>query len=448
MRKQSFWPAIFVLVLLLCSAACAGQPAAERPAALEAPPAAEAAAAEVPYEDAGEAYDDRCLRIAEPYRADPAEAFGAATCRKISERSVRVPQEGVVSEEGVRLFWEIVVDNTRVSTYAAYEQAALDAGGEPSYEGYIQDSLTKLARKNIYLYKFAEGSGFQVLAHEFALPVDADLPCLYDSGQFAVGGGDALYFKNCYLKIADPGLAAQAGEWLDIDLAAGFEASYAVLAEDLAEEEKAELEAQVRAFLEALSTADSSIENSLGGQIQARDGKVYYAGENVRLDVEFLAEGAGAQPLFHYPQYYAFAANEDLVPLPTPLPGAVLGAELISEPAGAKSAVWQVRADEATALTCYDRSLAYDDLLESDFHTLVVRQETEIDPDLPLREPYFEYCLDGRAVRKPAADEAIHLFYTGEQQFYVAFSPDYVGPRFEGYIRKIVFDPNASCWSC
>jgi hypothetical protein len=158
------------------------------------------------------------------------------------------------------------------------------------------------------------------------------------------------------------------------------------------------------------------------------DGPAYYAGYNVRLEVEFAAERSNDEkryPLFYYPQDPANSKIGQIV-------------LEVEKKADEHSLHWQISGDPAVSPLPYH--------LE-EIHTVTVNQETE-DPF----EPLFEFLVDAIPLgKKGNQNRDTHLFSKTGRFFYIGFIPDAEkedAEPFRGYIKRLMFDPNASCGSC
>jgi hypothetical protein len=95
------------------------------------------------------------------------------------------------------------------------------------------------------------------------------------------------------------------------------------------------------------------------------------------------------------------------------------------------------------------------ELLDTDFHRIKVLQDGD---RKKLREKfhYFEFYVDMLQLSENTHEEsgttiAQHYFSTGESVIYIGYDPitDIQNPKFfKGAIRRLVFDPNASCPEC
>jgi hypothetical protein len=161
------------------------------------------------------------------------------------------------------------------------------------------------------------------------------------------------------------------------------------------------------------------------------DGPGYYAGYNVRLEVEFAPErdnAARSQPIFYYPQD---PANSGI--------GHV--SLKVLKTADEHKLVWEVSGDT------YPKSpgsapRAYH--LE-EFHTVTVNQESS-----GPGSSEFEFLSNAIPLGIDSCPES-HLFSKLGRYFYVGIFPDAKqegAELFRGYLKRLMFDPNASCTSC
>jgi len=158
------------------------------------------------------------------------------------------------------------------------------------------------------------------------------------------------------------------------------------------------------------------------------DGPAYYAGYNVRLEVEFAAERSNDKirhPLFYYPQD----------PENSGIGQVILEVE---KEADEHSLHWRISALDPMSPDSYH--------LE-EIHTVTVNQETEGE-----FENLFEFLVDAIPLGKRGEKEKdFHLFSKTGRFFYVGMIPDAEnepGEPFRGYLKRLAFDPNASCGSC
>lgn len=296
-----------------------------------------------------------------------------------------------ISMGDLRIFWKIIID-------ACCGQDKTDVTGVN-------------ARKEVAVWGKDDG-GLRHRYHWRSFPLTVTPHCLSDPNIATIEHGE-IVLDGCYLEIYDEGLQIQA-EQMGLDLPSGLLQSDPI--------------AVVKEFVYAIAS-QTKLEHR-----QFREGNSYYVGENIRLEVEFKAEGAGNHPLFHHRQFYTSGDS----------PGAVLAMEKIQAPENERTAVWEVNAPGATI-----RSENYC-INKNEPHNLVVSQDQNFIFLAETRDDqrYFEFLLDAVPIRHPLLDDATHLFHTGEETIYVGYSPDVGSDTLRGSIRRIVFDPNASCVDC
>jgi hypothetical protein len=91
------------------------------------------------------------------------------------------------------------------------------------------------------------------------------------------------------------------------------------------------------------------------------------------------------------------------------------------------------------------------ELLDTDFHRLTVLQDGDR-KKLDKKHHYFEFYVDALQLSElsrpnPGATIAQHYFSTGESVIYIGYDP-LTELGFRGAIKRVMFDPNASCPEC
>lgn len=260
--------------------------------------------------------------------------------------------------------------------------------------------------------------------------------------------GDSIFFNGGYLQVFDPGLQADVDDW-EIDLGPD------------------DMKSQVPQRVVTVDLQDFALLSRLLSssllrvvEILGLTTTIYY-GENIRLeaDIELVPtdEDPAFYPIFYFPQ-------ESNINLPNNI---ILGeyAQGIN-----RVALWRI-SESTEILTSVFR-------LEGP-HLLVVSEDrnrprtTPIWNENNLERPYFETVINAVAVAPQYGNDPneSHMFGTGWRKFYIGYAPnklshvDYVNKRVEGltadhllrkakkktfvgYVRRIVFDPNASCIGC
>ncbi|MFN2178070.1 MAG: hypothetical protein ACK2UV_01220 [Candidatus Promineifilaceae bacterium] len=151
----------------------------------------------------------------------------------------------------------------------------------------------------------------------------------------------------------------------------------------------------------------------------------YYAGYNVRVEVEYGVDRArdGLHPLFYYPQDPERVPQVGFIELD------------IEKSSDEHQLVWQISNSGPLTPSLY--------CLE-EFHLATVNQETEGDD-----KPLFEFLADAIPLGKEGdSGKDSHLFSKFGRYFYVGYSPEADERIFRGYIKRLMFDPNAGCFSC
>ncbi len=379
---------------------------------------------------------DDCENPVIPY-AEEDEGFG------------QIPP-GTITEDGTRIFWTIYVD--------AFD--ALD--------------IEEVARKELSIWDIEDGEPRCLLSKSFPLRVSS---CTGGSGQATLNDQNDISLSNCYLEIKDEGLSAQAGAFR-INLEERLAVSKALIGGGEIEGEQQVLD--IKNYLQRIEDwqgipVDSGTDNwrpegvlkILDSQFLSQEdaGLYFYAGENVRLDVQFRTDTVGIQPLFYHPQFFASDAEQaaDLT-----VQGAVKVTEEFADSGRdeERTISWQIRADESLNLLTDTFKIKGIDPIDQ-LQYLMARQDQNLEECLKQHqteeclfwaEPQFDFnssywnLVDLRYEplnnlgRKD--DQALHLFSTGPTTFTVGLDPNQPGNMLSGQIRSIEFDPNASCYGC
>ena len=91
------------------------------------------------------------------------------------------------------------------------------------------------------------------------------------------------------------------------------------------------------------------------------------------------------------------------------------------------------------------------EMLDPGFHLFTVQQDAD---RWKRNSNYLEFYVDSIQLNEkrhkiPGETIAQHYFSTGESNIYIGFDPDSDPKKFfKGLIRRLVFDPNASCLGC
>jgi hypothetical protein len=184
-------------------------------------------------------------------------------------------------------------------------------------------------------------------------------------------------------------------------------------------------------------------------------------GRNIYLEVELntwfehigTSEKMAGGPIFHYPQVHYSANNcNDLLLSEVP----------DSQKNKTKRLEWQIQEEiDGRGLANVTRPFFVDD-----FHLIVINQEecggiakfnylvdavpALPEPNRPPASVQFPYngCL-GEHFDSNEETTGIYPFSTGPLNFYIGYNPTTNPNRsFHGQIRRLVFDPNASCLGC
>lgn len=222
-----------------------------------------------------------------------------------------------------------------------------------------------------------------------------------------------IFFKGGYLKILDGGLVHDVQEWgLELDPAtAASEAIRRVLTAN-------PTVGIIRDYLKSV------LENSdnLSPRFIINEDDQYYAGYNVRLEADIALKNLDRQythPIFYYRQDPAQTAL------------GVVSLE-IKRTADQHEPNWSIS----------NKAYEPEPYHLAELHLVVVNQETEENVST------FSFLAD--AVPLPLFDSGSdpkHLFTKHGGIFYVGFAPG-AQNTLQGYVRRIVFDPNASCIGC
>lgn len=229
-----------------------------------------------------------------------------------------------------------------------------------------------------------------------------------------------IYFRGGYLRIFDTGLLQDAHDWLlELDPArADSRAVQAVLMN------KPTVMA-IQDHLRKIPGAGAGVEPEGPAYPTFAEfkGKTYYAGYNVRLEADFaLEEGAETNhPIFFFRQ--------------DPADPAVGNVSLdVSKRSNQHEATWGISRRKDYKLHPYY-------LREP--HSFTVNQDRIDD-----KHARFSFLADALPlITKDPSSSPGHAFSKDGGVFYVGFFPD-GQTTLRGYVRRIVFDPNASCLGC
>ena len=242
-----------------------------------------------------------------------------------------------------------------------------------------------------------------------------------------------IFFKGGYLKIWDTSLVEDLRvSGREIDPAnAGASAVTGVLGgEPLTADDDSNLEKFINAVQNSteaeleLSGKNPQFTRGDYDDKQGENPPSYYAGYNVRLELEYGVDRAqdGLNPLFFYPQDPERVGPVGFIELD------------VKKSADEHQLIWQISNSGPLTPNRY--------CLE-EFHLATVNQETE-EPHKPL----FEFLADALPLGKEGdSSKESHPFSKFGRYFYVGYSP--VNEEiFRGYIKRLMFDPNASCFGC
>lgn len=305
----------------------------------------------------------------------------------------------------LRIFWKIVVDaccTTDIKNTVRKEVSVWGLDTDNVWRRYVSHSFT------------ASGS-----AADGELTVE--IACPGDEKKKAVLENCLVCLDGCYLVVDDPGLKEQAKVLMRN------------LGDRLAPTDPVSV---LRSFLNRIAQGKDPDNN----QFQIQNGAAYYVGRNILLEAEFETDKIGTHPIFYHPKHSVPSNMAGT----RPKPGAIYAQEENGH-AGERKATWEISPDRFDSDSYHLVGL----------HTLHVSQDENFiqhngsSSNSPQQGRYFEFLVDTIPIRKPAIDDSVHLFDTGKTRFYIGFSPDLGQDRIlRGCIRRIVFDPNASCLAC
>jgi hypothetical protein len=256
-----------------------------------------------------------------------------------------------------------------------------------------------------------------------------------------------LYLTDCFLEVKDPGLSKQAEE-MGKDLGKMLLPSNPV--------EVTKVKKDVEEFLSHIASGmappDSNCNQQTAGeehgdvpkgseefgeeepfcQFEVLGGKLYYVGENIRLESEFTADSdtPAVHSVFFYPKFHKLSndsTESGSINLRETLKGT-----------GDREALWTISPTEYLS----------DPYYLSGQHLLIVSQDQNFQSGTIFnKQRYFEFLVDTVPIRPPENDDEVHLFWTGEETFYIGFIPGSPG-LLQGSIKRIMFDPHSSCYGC
>ena len=316
------------------------------------------------------------------------------------------------------------------------------------------NDISSIARKHVSVWGIENGGLDPLGELEDPLLVK---PINCNNPDDLVVGGEIRLHGGCYLEIYDRGLKSQVAD-LGYDLPEGLKSSDSLISQNTIEQ-VTEGEKDKCARVQTEDEEGKPREPIDCSQFRVRNEETYYAGENIRLDVNFKAQGTGDHLLFDHPQFYADREHSgDSAKGFEVHSGSVMVQENTTGPGAGRTARWELRADGSLA-SIEDESTSYTINPDEEPHYLMARQElvlqgedisilsTSTSPCLPkLPQPYFEFALDddpNLISIAPECDNSTHLFSIDPVTFHVGNSDNTTTT-----VRSIVFDPNATCASC
>ncbi len=263
------------------------------------------------------------------------------------------------------------------------------------------ERIEDVVKKEVGVWKIDDGVWHRDRWERFKL--GAQLVCAKEDDRERCSiSCDEFCLHGCYLRIRDVGLKAQLTDMgVDTELLGRYPESVPVSA---------------RQFVDI-------------------KGQLYYVGRNIMLTAEFKAEADGLHSLFEFPMYRP-VDGQDVLHRP------IVVKEFKANGTDRRRALWHLSRNMLYFSHAYS---------VSDHHVLTVSQDQNVvvtQASVGYQgPPYFEFLLDSIPIRRPAIDKHEHLFDTGPIEFYVGYSPS-KGGQLDGCVRRIVFDPNASCLGC
>jgi len=319
----------------------------------------------------------------------------------------------------LRIFWKIVIDGDGGSLravkevalwgihYAINEQGNLidDQGRTHDSNGTVIDEKSAARRWHRYLWK--------------QIPLQVEIGAVNEEADYraqdkiSVEDGH-IFFKGGYLRIFDPGLRRDVTDW-------GFE-----LAHDRVQSDAAKYIRE--AFLEPVSAGDvphrpDDPPSGWKPQFEKRNGAIAYLGYNVRLETDIAVEADHRHPLFYYPQD------------PTGKTVEAVSLNVVTQSAR-HELQWSIAQRSASR-----------EYFSTGPHQIVINQQPSLGQNAAaVVNDTFSFLVDAVPLGGGQSDDS-YRFSTEGNIFYVGYSSGAV-TSLRGYVRRIVFDPNASCLGC